>query len=187
MNLDRFNTTVLAWPATALLVLLLFAPAVAAVELFGIDLAQATRDQLRGAVKNTGVRLVREAGDDEFFDTYEAQDLLPGARHLYLGFTKQDRRFAFAEYRFKGLEQPELLRRLKLKYGEPQPSRSQFMSDYHLRWRDGPIHISLYSDWGSYATRLVYFEPQRLAVLRSERKGFLTAIDKTQEFLAPAY
>jgi hypothetical protein len=167
--------------------LLLAASTASAIQLFGIDLEPASRNQLRIAVKNAGVKLLREAGDDQFFDVYEAQDLLPGAKFLYLGFTKQDKLFAFAEYRFSGLKHAELLRRLRLKYGEPKVVKPEFITDYHYQWQAGAIQISLYSDWGSYATRLVYFEPQRLAVLRGEQKAFLSAVGSTQEFMQPAY
>jgi len=167
--------------------LFIAAPAANAVELFGVKLEPASRNQLRIAVKNAGVKLVREAGDDQFFDVYEAQDLLPGAKFLYLGFTKQDKLFAFAEYRFNGLKHEELLRRLRRKYGEPKVLKPEFITDYHYQWQDGAIQISLYSDWGSYATRLIYFEPQRLAVLKGEQKAFLSAVGSAQEFMQPAY
>lgn len=169
------------------LILFLFASSAQAVELFGVELAQASRDQLRGAIKNAGVKLVREAGDDAFFDTYEADSLMPGAKFLYLGFTKKDRQFAFAEYRFSGLSNEPLLQRLKQKYGQPQRAKPRFFSDYRYRWTDGSIEINLYSDWSSYATRLVYFNIQNLTELRAERGSFMSAVDSAQEYVQPAY
>lgn len=142
-----------------------------AAELFGIDLAQASRDQLRTAVRQSGVSLIREAGEDEFFDVYDSQALLPGSSRLYLGFVKSDQRFAFAEYEFSGLRQPLMLQKLRLKYGEPQRINGKYLSDQRYNWSNGEIQISLSVDWENHKTRLLYYQLSALTELRKEQKA----------------
>ena len=87
-----------------------------AVDLFGVRLLNSSRDQLRTAVKNAGTTLISEAGEATFFDVYDSQAVLPGSQQLYLGFVKKDKRFAFAEYSFQGLQQPQMVQKLTNKF-----------------------------------------------------------------------
>ncbi len=153
------------------LLLLLALPAHAA-QLFGVSLQDANRDQLRSAVKNSGVELISEAGDQAFFDVYDSKNLLPGSVHLYLGFVKQDQTFAFAEYAFNGLRQPQLLQRLSEKYGKPRVKQGKYLSDQSHIWQSGEISISLSHDWQNYQTRLTYARPDKLELLRREQTEY---------------
>ena len=170
-----------------ILILLAIYP-VHAAELFGVALESSSRDQLRAAVKNAGVRLVREAGADAFFDIYQSDRLLHGSKQLFLGFVKQDNRFAFAEYEFAGLRQPEMVRRLTQKYGKPGQAAGRYMTDRAYNWQSGAITISLYPDWKAYKTRLVYFHPERLVQLQKEQHEHRIALDRQRlNYLPQAY
>lgn len=159
----RFFITVIAT-----LLLTLARPA-AALELFGVALESTNRDELRVAAKNAGLVLIREGGEDNWFDIYDSTAVLAGSHHFYLGFVKQDQRFAFAEYTFSGVDTNSLVRMLSRKYGAPQVESGRFFSDQRYRWlRDG-IKIELESDWRRYRTRLSYIDPPNMAALLAER------------------
>ena len=147
---------------------LLFVSGVSGLSLFSIDLNNATRQDLRTAVKNSGIELVSEAGDDTFFDHYEADALIPGAQNLYLGFVKETGQWAFIEYDFPGLRQDHVLQLLRVKYGEPGRSGADFISDTAYRWDVDGVEIILYHDWSASRSRLIYRNPANLVQLQRE-------------------
>ena len=140
-----------------------------AAELFGIPLKSANHDDLSNAAKQAGVSLIREGGETKWFDVFDSQSVLSGSSQLYLGYVKQDRRFAFAEYEFIGLRQPQLLAKLTQKYGKPQILPGKYLSDKRFRWLQKGIEITLSADWPSYRTRLSYIEPQAMLSLKKEQ------------------
>lgn len=162
--------TAIAKSAIAALLLAL-APQASALELFGVELETTARDELRDAAKNAGLVLIREGGDDNWFDLYDSSAVLEGSVRFYLGFVKQDQRFAFAEYEFVGLQQKRLLENLTRKYGPAEVEGGRFVSDRRYRWRRDGIEIELNSDWHNYRTRLIYTEPRNMAALLAERSG----------------
>ena len=164
-----------AMKTSLLLVLLMLSPSlVQAAELFGVDLASTERDELRSAVKNAGLKLISEAGDDAFFDSYESDLVLSKSTRLYLGFVKQDRKFAFAEYEFIGLKQPVLVKKLNQKYGKAMLKSGKFLTDQAYKWQSGGVEIELYTDWSNYRTRLLYSIPEQLVRLNQEKTEFAT-------------
>lgn len=140
-----------------------------ALELFGVELETTDRDALRAAVKETGVELIREGGDEAWFDVYDSAAVLPGSRRLYLGFVKADARFAFAEYEFAGLDAEPMLAALSAKYGEPETRGGRYLTDRSYRWQRDGVVIELGADWHNYRLLLSYFLPQNLAALQRER------------------
>ena len=144
------------------------APA-AALELFGVELESTDRGALRAAVKAAGVELIREGGDETWFDVYDSAAVLPGSRRLYLGFVKADARFAFAEYEFAGLDAKPVLAALRRKYGPPETRKGRYLSDRSYRWQRGGVEIELVADWHNYRVLLSYVVPDNLAALRAER------------------
>ncbi len=152
----------------------LLAPPAAALELFGLTLEATGRDELREAAKQAGLVLIREGGDDNWFDIYDSTAVMPGSVYFYLGFVKQDQRFAFAEYEFNGLGIGSLLQKLSNKYGAPAIETGRFASDHRYRWRRDGIEIELSSDWKNYRTRLIYTEPASMQALLAERAAMET-------------
>jgi len=144
-------------------------PPAFAAELFGIALQSATLDQLRDAAKQAGAVLIREGGERQWFDVYDSQKLLPGSSRIYLGYVKQSRQLAFVEYEFNGLQQPEMLKRLALKYGQAKIEQGKYISDSRYRWSLNGIEIEMVSDWQNYRTRLSYINPPVLQALNKER------------------
>lgn len=159
---------------TWLLLLILIAPQLQAASLFGLDLRQATREQMRVAVKNTGAQLITQSVGDGLYDIYASAKLIPDSHRLYLGFVKKDDHVAFVEYEFIGLNQPQLLQRLSSKYGKPSLTPAQFHSDKSYQWLSEGVQIVLYQDWSAYRTRLLYFIPENLALIRQEYRQLNT-------------
>ena len=158
-----------------LLFLLSVAPPLLALELFGIDLASASRDALRQAVKQAGAELIEEAGENSFFDAYRSESLLQDSRRLYLGFVKADGGFAFAEYEFPQLRNPRMLRKLTERYGPPEIVKGKFLTDTEYRWYQPPLEIRLRQDWSAHALRLSYQLSERLRQLQREQAEWLRA------------
>lgn len=155
---------------------------VVALELFGVSLESTNSSELRIAVKNAGVRLIREGGKDNWFDVYDSSSALAGSTRLYLGFVKQDQRFAFAEYEFESLNPALMLSKLTAKYGAAETHAGRFISDRKYRWQRDGIEIELASDWQNNRTRLSYINPVSLSALLAERANYkkqLTAEEET--------
>ncbi len=156
-------------PMFITLILLVASGNLAAVELFGLQLANASQNQLRDAAKKAGVILIRESNESLWFDSYDSSSVLPGSSRLYLGFVRKDQRFAFAEYEFVGLKHAQMLTRLNQKYGPGKISRGKFISDHEYRWQQDGVQIIFKTDWQNYRTRLSYVNPITLKQLKIER------------------
>ncbi|MCP4186191.1 MAG: hypothetical protein GY763_01170 [Gammaproteobacteria bacterium] len=155
--------------------------AASAAELFGIPLNTAKHDDLVNAVKQAGVGLIREGGETRWFDVYDSKAVLPGSSILYLGYVKQDRRFAFAEYEFIGLKQPQIMEKLSLKYGKPAIVSGKYLSDKRYRWQKNGIDIELWADWRHYRSRLSYVNSVALGDLKQEQKNARQEHTKSQQ------
>jgi len=137
--------------------------------LFGIQLKSASHDDLSAAAKRAGVSLIREGGETKWFDVYDSQAVLSGSSRLYLGYVKQGRRFAFAEYEFIGIKQSNILAKLTRKYGKPQILAGKYLSDKRFHWQQNGIEITLTTDWPNFRTHLSYVEPEALTILEQEQ------------------
>ena len=161
----------------------LFVPCAFGAELFGVALQSATLEQLRDAAKGSGAILIREGDENEWFEVYDSQALLPGSSKMYLGYVKESRQLAFVEYEFIGLQQPGILRKLRLKYGSGTTEKGKFISDLGHRWQHEGIEISLGADWQNYRTRLSYVNPQVLRNLHKERANAMVEKLATEQSL----
>jgi hypothetical protein len=159
---------------------MIFNPVYAATMLFGVDLQLATRDEMRTAVRNSGAKLIKEAGSDDFFDEYGSGSLLQGSSRLYLGYVKKDNRLAFVEYQLEGLHHPQMIQKLTIKYGKPETVSGKFFSDNRHQWLSDGVKILMYQDWAAYKTRLLYYLPQNLSDLRLEYQQFKASSSSTQ-------
>ncbi|GEM_PF-580663 len=148
----------------------LYAPVATALELFGIDLATAERQQLRGAVLRAGAVLERQGGA-QLFDRYGSAQLLDGSRSLYLGFAPDSGRFAFLEYELRPDHSAWMRDKLVAKYGEPQIKPGTFISDALHLWRVDGIEIRLQRDFDCFCSRLAYVAPEALTKLREQRRA----------------
>ena len=167
------------------LILLVASSNLAAMELFGLELLGSSQKQLRAAAKKTGVVLIRDSSESLWFDSYDSSIVLAGSSHLYLGFVRQDQRFAFAEYEFVGFKHEKMLAGLNRKYGSGKMIRGKFISDNEYLWQLDGIKKTFKSDWKNYTTRLSYVSPEALKQLKIEQfnaEREETPKNTTQEF-----
>ncbi len=165
------------------ILLFLCLPQVAtALELFGVNLENSSRDELRSAVKQAGLILIREAGEDQWYDIYDSSTAVQGSSRLFLGFVKADQSFAFAEYEFNGIDSRNLAQTLILKYGDAEMKSGRYLSDRSYRWQRDGIEIKLANDWQNYRFRLSYIEFGNLAKLQQEQSGKVARNEQTAEY-----
>ncbi|MCP4494171.1 MAG: hypothetical protein GY820_43735 [Gammaproteobacteria bacterium] len=125
--------------------------------------------------------MIRKGGETKWFDVYDSRKVLPGSSRLYLGYVKQDRRFAFAEYEFIGLKSSQILDKLSQKYGKPAIVPGKYLSDKRYRWQKTGINIELSDNWRLYRCRLSYVNSLALVDLKQEQKNFRQKRSRVQQ------
>jgi len=139
---------------------------VAAFELFGVTVNAIDRVKLREAIRNSGAEVVREAGDDNWYDVYDMTTNFKQSKRLYVAYEKANAQFAFAEYHLPYAYFDTMLTRLKFKYGKPAVKYGTFESDTKYQWLVDGINILLQLDWAKNVSRLQYTQNNNLAVLQ---------------------
>ncbi len=90
------------------------------LELFGVTLKGAARDQLRQVFKQNGLRATREE-NGYWVDTYDAHGVLEGASDFQAGYIVASGKFAFAQYTFASFMDTQLvakvIKMVATKYG----------------------------------------------------------------------
>lgn len=149
-----------------ILILLFNVSAAQAFDLFGTNINNESRNTLREVIRNNGAEVIREAGEDNWFDIYDMSAGFKQSKRLFVGYDKETARFAFAEYQLKYDYFHTMLLRLKAKYGNPEIRYGMFESDKKHIWQIDGIEIQLTQDWGLNVSRLIYSVPENLRVLR---------------------
>lgn len=129
------------------------------LKLYGVNLATASRAQLRDAMAKAGLTMVtsNDLGDD----VYSAKGALKEADTLTLRYTKQNE-FAVATYVFPSFVDPGQIARVKAmlvqKYGEPDETEgNDAVGPASATWqREGDMSVLVQRDWPSTTTRLYY-------------------------------
>ncbi|MCK4709217.1 MAG: hypothetical protein KAU21_11420 [Gammaproteobacteria bacterium] len=127
-----------------------------ALELFGVAIENIDRVQLRQAIQNSGAEIVREAGDDNWYDIYNVSENFSQAKRLFVAYDKTSAKFAFAEYHFAYDFLKTMRLKLINKYGNPRVLYGLFESDKSYIWKVDGIDIKLTLDWQKNISRLVY-------------------------------
>lgn len=148
-------------------------PAAAHLELFGVPLKGATRDQLREALKRNGMRATRE--DDRYWlDFYDATDVLEGASEFYAGYVSATGRFAFAQYEFPAFMDTRMVERVvnmvSTKYGAPSSVKGRYgLGEVQAWWNlEGGMEIEVSRGWPDTTTYLTFIDTAADAEMRSE-------------------
>lgn len=150
-----------------LIVLVLMLPQqLLAFELFGVTINEISRLELRAAIRDTGAVVVREAGDENWYDVYDMSSNFKQSKFLFVAYEKTTASFAFAEYQLPYDYFRRMLARLKLKYGKPRVKYGSFESENRHFWVIDGINIELTQNWNKHTTRLVYTQPAKLAILQ---------------------
>ena len=141
-------------------------PLASALELFGVILTESNRIQLREAINKSGAEIIREAGDDNWFDIYNMNANFKESQQLFVGYDKNTAAFAFAEYQMKYHYLPKMLQRMQAKYGKARKKYGTFESDTRYTWQVNGIDIELSYDWNNNVSRLMYKQANNLQALQ---------------------
>lgn len=173
--------------ATAAAVIFLALPAVAAdqkpLELFGVSLKGATRDQLRQAFKHNGLRATREE-NSYWVDMYDAQGVLDGASEFQAGYVAASGKFAFAQYTFSGFMDTQLvgkvIKMVATKYGRPSSQSGNYgLGPVTAKWSMGQgMQIEVTRGWPDTTTLLKFVDSSAYGQMRTEIDSEKNAQDR---------
>lgn len=143
------------------------------IQMFGVRLHAATRDEMRHALRAQGMKVVRE--DDRYWvDIYDAKGVLLGATQFYVGYTAAHQKLAFAEYAFANFMDSsyteQVVKMVSAKYGPSSESVGQLaMGSYTARWRIGDgMLIQVVREWPETSTYLKFINPEVEAEMKAE-------------------
>lgn len=109
------------------------------LQMYGVRLSTATRDEMRQAIRKQGFVAERE---DEAFeeDIYEASHLMPGLVQLKFTYTRDGQKLARVDYVFAAFSDNahagELTHRVQKRFGRPaQVTGYEEGGPYHALWR----------------------------------------------------
>ena len=136
------------------------------LELFGVPLKGATRDQLRQALKQNGMRLISE---DNYVSLYDPQGVLEGATEfmfryipsMKVGFPDE---FAIAIYKFPAFMDTQLVEKVikmvSTKYGRPSSRSGRYkVGPVEAIWNMGQgMRIKVERGWPDTTTYLSYYD-----------------------------
>lgn len=157
----------------------------ATLELFGTTLQGASRTQLRDVFKKSGLRAVR-VDDRHWVDIYHADGVLEGASDFSAGYVAKTNQFAFAEYKFEGFMQVDLVKKVaqmvRTKYGPPTSrSGDPGLGQVKYKW-DFPrgMYIEVSRGWPDTTTYLTYVDKAAYNQLRAEEAAEKQIQDKAK-------
>lgn len=152
------------------------------LELFGVPLKGAQRDQIRQAIKKNSLQPVRE-DKNYWIDTYDAQGVLEGATEFVAGYVSATDKFAYAEYKFPAFIDTQMvvkvINMVTMKYGRPSSKRGSYgLGEVSAKWNLGQgMQIEVYRGWPDTTTYLKFVDTSAHNQMRAE----ITAAKNTQE------
>lgn len=168
-------------------------PAIAAdqklLELFGVTLKGANRNQLRQALKQNDLRVKRE--DYAYWvDTYDAQGILEGASDFQAGYVSATGKFAYAQYTFPSFMDTQLVGKVinmvAIKYGRPSSQNGNYgLGEVTAKWNMGQgMLIEVSRGWPDTTTYLKFIDSsankQMSAEIDAEKNAQATQKAKSQ-------
>lgn len=136
------------------------------LELFGVPLKGATRDKLRQALKQSGMRLIRE---DDYVSLYDPQNVLEGATEFMLRYIPSTKvgfpeEFAIAIYKFSTFIDAQLVEKVinmvTMKYGRPSSKKGHYkVGPVQALWNlSQGMRIKVERGWPDTTTYLSYYD-----------------------------
>lgn len=132
------------------------------LQMFGVRLSTATRDEVRQALRQEG--LVAQREDTAFAeDIYDAPNLMPGLLQLKFSYARDSQRLAKVDYIFTTFSDNahvgELMQRIERRYGRPAKVTGREESGpYHAVWRlQDQMEVFVGREWPSKTTYLKFF------------------------------
>lgn len=144
----------------------------AAPQLFNVELKGATRDQIRSALQNTNVKVIRE-DNNYWIDKYNSNAVLEGTTELNFGYTSNGK-FAYAEYKFPVFMDSgkivEVANFVSSKYGKPsQRSGDPSLGEASFTWNfKNGMSVTAYRGWPDTTTYLNYKDKTNYSKMNTE-------------------
>ncbi|OJX31318.1 MAG: hypothetical protein BGO74_00145 [Burkholderiales bacterium 68-12] len=155
------------------------------LELFGVKLKGATRDQLREALKAGGMRPIR-VDDNYWADTYNPEAVLEGASSFAAGYVYKTKVFAYAEYEFRGFMDTGLVTKVanmvSNKYGRPgSQSGNEGLGPVTYKWNlPQDMSIRVARGWPDTTTYLTFTDQTSYAEMKAEQDADKQAEEKSK-------
>ncbi len=140
------------------------------LQLFGLSLEVASRAELRAALQEAGVRVVREI-DAYPYDLYDPSGWMTGATEMAVGYTLEDQLFAVAEITFRSRNDTEQVRQIAEQVRDQLGPWQRVMGrrsegPVEFEWRRGDIQVLVHRGWPDTTTYLTYEMPERMQQLQ---------------------
>lgn len=133
--------------------------------MFGVRLGSATREAMRQAIRQEGLRVQREDNLTSE-DIYEASNLMPGLLQLKFNYAPQSQRLARVDYMFMTFSDnahvEDVLLRIQARFGQPQRvTGHELRGPYEAVWRlQDDMDIVLGREWPQRTTYLRFINTQ---------------------------
>lgn len=142
------------------------------VELFGQDLTQVNRQQMRAAVAKSPAYILREL-DAYPYDLYDPSPWRKGATEMALGYTLTNKKFAVAEITFRSQNDTEQVRQIAEEVAKELGPWNRVLGrrasgPVEFEWRKGNVRVLVHRGWPDTSTYLVYEVPANLAQMQNE-------------------
>jgi len=143
------------------------------LELFGVPLKSATRDQLRQTFKQNGMVVIRE-DKNNWVDAYDTREVLEGSSEFIAGYVDATDRFAFAAYLFFAFRDTQLVGKVismvSVKYGPPTSRSGNYdTGPVRAEWDMGQgMGIMVCRGWPDTTTALIYRDAAAYRQMRAE-------------------
>lgn len=143
------------------------------LELFGVSLTGATREQLRKAFKKNGMQPIRE--DNRYWvDFYDPKGVLDGASEFSVGYVLVTNKFAVAQYKFPAFINTQLVEKVinmvSTKYGRPSSKIGHYsLGPVKAIWNMGQgMQIVVERAWPDTTTLLIFNDSTAHAQMEAE-------------------
>ncbi|PUE50820.1 hypothetical protein B9Z47_03565 [Limnohabitans sp. 2KL-1] len=148
------------------------------LQMFGVRLSTATRDEMRQAIRKQGLPVLRE-DDGISEDVYDAFNLMPGLQQLKFSYTREGQKLARVDYAFMTFSDNAHVEDVKIRiegrFGRPlRVTGREESGPYHVIWRlPDQMEIFLGREWPQRTTYLKVFNVPVLgqAAADSEREA----------------
>ena len=156
------------------------------LELFGVPLKSATRDQLRETFKRNGMRAIRE-DRNHWIDSYDARGVLNGSSAFIVGYVDATDKFAFAVYTFSGLVDTQLVGKVinmvSTKYGRPSSKSGNYdAGPVRAEWQlSQGMEVMVCRGWPDTTTSLIYRDASAFRQMTEE----MESVENAQERQRP--
>lgn len=142
------------------------------VELFGQDLTQTNRTQMRQALASSKVITLREL-DAYPYDLYDPSPWLTGATEMVLGYTPTSQAFAVAEIAFRSEDDTEQVRLVAEQVAKELGPWNRVLGrrasgPVEFEWRKGATRVLVHRGWPDTTTYLVYEVPVNMQLMQDE-------------------